>query len=706
MKPPNGSAFPPVTNSEVFVSDTPVTDPQLDRFQRSPFAERVARILAIRQDSSSIVILIHGRWGEGKTTVLEYIHGALFKFDNVVPVRFNPWFFSDETSLLVSFFGTLATALDKSPKTAGERLGHYLRKYGDVIGEISIEANGAKLSPGKAVSTLGEKLSTLTIDAKRERISKMLSKSGKRVVVFLDDIDRLDRKEVQAVFKLLKLTADFQYVSYVLAFDRDVVAAAIGEQYGAGNKEAGHEYLEKIVQVNLDLPVAPADSLAQLCTDAIDDALRAAGIVLSADQKREFDTAFLQYVVPGLDTPRLAKLYANAVAFVLPLLAHEVNPVDILLLEAVKFVYPQIHADIRNSPEIYTGDFGWDWSAANTRGERSDRHLRKLLEQFDKRAADRAQHLLIELFPQLGQLFRLSKYGERSEERLRREQRIAAPDYLWRYLTCSIPDGDISDQEIRTFLDRIGSFADDELENQYHRLLRPNKENKLFLKIKAHVDGMTASPAERLCLAIARNGSLLPEVDGIVHPIGMAGFLIRLLLQRVELPRRKQVALEVLQRAEPLQFAAWCLDSMRPGRGEEDGPFSLQEIDELIKGLAKRITEAASHSSLITGQPEAIGLVFSIWQQGVGSVPVKNHVKTVLAKNPHAATVFIIPFSSLSRTGTVGMDQAGYDFLLNFVEPDVLMSALDASRIFDMGRADGAARIAEDFANIYRQRKA
>lgn len=77
-------------DSNPFLSDSPVTDPKLDVFKRLPFAARIADTLARRNDPSSIVVLIHGEWGEGKTTVLGFIHDKLCGFENVVPIRFNP----------------------------------------------------------------------------------------------------------------------------------------------------------------------------------------------------------------------------------------------------------------------------------------------------------------------------------------------------------------------------------------------------------------------------------------------------------------------------------------------------------------------------------------------------------------------------------------------------------------------------------------
>jgi predicted KAP-like P-loop ATPase len=101
--------------NEVYGSDAPASDPKQDRFGRFPFAQRVAQTLARRGDPSSIVIAIHGAWGEGKTTVLAYIDSELRGFyPDLVCVRFNPWRFTDEGTLLKSFFDTVADGLKRS----------------------------------------------------------------------------------------------------------------------------------------------------------------------------------------------------------------------------------------------------------------------------------------------------------------------------------------------------------------------------------------------------------------------------------------------------------------------------------------------------------------------------------------------------------------------------------------------------------------
>ncbi len=69
---------------------------------------------------------------------------------------------------------------------------------------------------------LGNRLSTSELSQLRERVEKILEEEKKRVLVVMDDIDRLDKSEVHAILKLIKLSADFAYTSYILAFDEPV----------------------------------------------------------------------------------------------------------------------------------------------------------------------------------------------------------------------------------------------------------------------------------------------------------------------------------------------------------------------------------------------------------------------------------------------------------------------------------------------------
>ncbi len=221
-----------------YVSDHPIRRGDEDRLDRQPFAERLAKTLVERQDLSSLVVGIYGPWGDGKTSVLHMMEEVLQQSTDVVIVWFNPWYYESEHQLIDIFFSNLADAVQKKLKTQPEEFGELLRTY-------SCFLSIASRSVGQAAEQMGEKLSAVTLEDCRDRIAKTLSDLDGRVVVLIDDIDRLERREIQAVFKLVKLSAGFSNISYVLAFDDNVVTDSLAERYGGGDSDAGRAFLEK-----------------------------------------------------------------------------------------------------------------------------------------------------------------------------------------------------------------------------------------------------------------------------------------------------------------------------------------------------------------------------------------------------------------------------------------------------------------------------
>lgn len=346
---------------ENYIADIPVNTKEEDKFQRFPFAKRIAETILSREGQDSIVIGLYGIWGEGKTSVLNFIRSEVkLHHPNVVQFTFNPWRFTDEAALLTSFFNTLAVELEKSlPQSQGtktedeghsEKNGTWILKWWnkrkgplktskETIGEI-IQKYGRIVSifgAGETAEAIGKAISNVDVETLKERIEGLLQKNKRRIVIFIDDIDRLDKNEIHSVFRLVKLTGNFSYTTYVLSFDRDMVAFALGEKFGGGDKSAGEEFLEKIVQVPLTLPLAPKAALKNYCFSIVDKALDTNQITLTQDEEAMFDHEFTQNLLTRLKTPRLALRYGNALSFVLPLLKGEVNTLDLMLIRVILY---------------------------------------------------------------------------------------------------------------------------------------------------------------------------------------------------------------------------------------------------------------------------------------------------------------------------------------------------------------------------------
>ena len=616
----------PVENA-VYRSDAPASDPKHDRFGRFPFAQRVAQTLARQEDPSSIVIAIHGAWGEGKTTVLDYIDSELRGHHaDVICVRFNPWRFTDEGTLLRSFFDTVADGFKRSLTTRKERIGKLMQEYGR-LATITVEYQSAKVSVGEGIEELGAFWSTTSLDEKKLKVEELLKKEGRRIVVLIDDIDRLERSEVRQLFKLVKLTGDFEYMSYVLAFDPDMVARALGETFGSGTTMDGANFLDKIVQVPLTLPKADPGELQEYCFDLVNEALRVANVQLPAESQQKFEIEFDLYFAPVLDTPRVAKRYANALAFIMPLLAGEVNSFDVMLLEAIKIFYPALHTAIRESPESFTGG----------PHVRDENERLKAKQWMKERLSGNSvtERLVKRLFPLVRGVLRDGKFDSGDEVEWSQQQRVASREYLRRYLACAVPRGDISDRRIDELMAQLEGLTQENGSNPFLAFIAVVHPIRFLWKIRLRATQMDERFARKLALIIARNGDGLPEPadkNALGSPRSSAAFLIRMLLARIQDPNaRLEAAEDVLATAEPLTFAHQCFQSMRPQADGTD--VLLHDVTKLENLLASRIVKIAQNTSLWKAFP--VGIYWMIllfhWQKNRGSQELHAYYRRALA---------------------------------------------------------------------------
>lgn len=332
--------------------DDPAVRQEDDAFNRWPFSKRLADTIANFDGSAGApVIGIYGKWGSGKTSVLNFLKSALEKEhgDKVVLQPFNPWLFKDPDTLLQSFFAELGKAMQKSTKGAGEVLGKALQNYSGFFGLIPFVGPAAT-----KIAEQGGKALEKDMEGVRDQVRAMMQKAEKKVVILIDDLDRLDRDEILQMLKVVRLTANFPNVVYLLAFDDEMVSRAIAQKYGSGD-DAGRQFLEKIVQYPFTLPAVSRERLVEFVEQQAKAACDHAGITLDNMVWWEFR----HEIVPNclarrLTTPRQAIRYGNALRFVLPMMKGEVHVLDQMGIEGLRVLYPTLYAAVRDNKDAFT----------------------------------------------------------------------------------------------------------------------------------------------------------------------------------------------------------------------------------------------------------------------------------------------------------------------------------------------------------------
>lgn len=178
--------------------DAPVTLREQDSYGRWPVATAISRVIDAAPMEWSTRIGLFGRWGDGKTSVLNFLETQQKERHNIV-IRYSPWGVSNESSMWRGF----CTALVNGLRTNGvavsswRRAEYWLRVRLDPLATTAKFAGRLAQASGQAPfgSVVGEIIAKALAAgplAKRDVDRALGGAGGKRIVVFIDDLDRAD----------------------------------------------------------------------------------------------------------------------------------------------------------------------------------------------------------------------------------------------------------------------------------------------------------------------------------------------------------------------------------------------------------------------------------------------------------------------------------------------------------------------------------
>ncbi len=239
-----------------FEKDLPIADVKQDILGRNKFAQNLSNAIIHYTENSDnndcLVIGLEGEWGSGKTSFFNLMEPELK--NHFIIRHFNPWISMSEVGLTADFFSTINQALADEKSSLHSIVQEYSKKL--LLGTATV-LDSVKGSSIKDLLDVVLKDERSLYEQKKDMQKALASRTGKWIIVFIDDIDRLSDEEISLVFKLIKNVADFPKIIYVLAYDKLVVEKALG------NVQAGRgvEYLHKVIQLPYEIPLPDDDDL-------------------------------------------------------------------------------------------------------------------------------------------------------------------------------------------------------------------------------------------------------------------------------------------------------------------------------------------------------------------------------------------------------------------------------------------------------------
>jgi hypothetical protein len=223
------------------IYEKPIKSKEEDSYNRYNYSRIVAQKVSNNfHKEGSYVIGISGSWGSGKTSFLNLIDSEICEQNFNIKIFFKPWLSSSCSNIIIDFFSQLSNELSVYIPQIKSKLANYADVVSD-FNQNSLVKSGIKLlKPGLPDSA----------NIRYEDIKRILDKTKIKVLVFIDDTDRLSPEEIIEVFKLVRNTANFPYLQFIVTYDRNFIVNSL-ESLSINNPD---KYLEKIFNLEVTLP--------------------------------------------------------------------------------------------------------------------------------------------------------------------------------------------------------------------------------------------------------------------------------------------------------------------------------------------------------------------------------------------------------------------------------------------------------------------
>ena len=289
----------------------------------------------------SFVIHIGEHYGQGKTSFLMMLEEEIKEEIPVVYIKFEPWLCDTELGIIQEFFSTFR-----------EYVGKYLPKIENTVKEyiflllssIGYSNSGFSLNLQNVV-----KNSNRTLKETHDKIRDELQKIDRPVIITIDDVDRLQSKELMMVLKLIRDTADFPNVFYIIAADNIHLKKMLNIQH----IDDAETYLEKFFNLEFQLPANENVAFNELL-NLITDKYKALQIENADDYIKQItNVPYIKNVFPNLrDVYRFVNIYFLALDSISD--AIKLNMFDLFLLNIIQMQNLEFYMQLRdNSLNIF-----------------------------------------------------------------------------------------------------------------------------------------------------------------------------------------------------------------------------------------------------------------------------------------------------------------------------------------------------------------
>lgn len=312
-----------------FDDDSSLGKQRPDLLGYEPYVQSLATRIEESRPETAIAIGINGRWGSGKTSFFDLLKRKMVTAPLIV-IDFNPWNSLSPKAIIKDFFDTVQRAI----RPYHSQLPKLLDTYTDKLISLHSEGWGKFAKELKSVVSPEQSLNDVY-----DQINREIKAIGRKIIIYIDDLDRLDKEEIAEVIRLIRNTASFSNTFFIVAYDRDYVLTALK----AINAFNHNHFLEKIFQIEVNLPYFNPTIIQ-----------RKLAALLKAYYPDEYHeniekeivgtpSAYSNYFEGWIETLRDVTRLSNGIKLNLDMLLTEVVFSEFVRLEILRLKYPSVY---------------------------------------------------------------------------------------------------------------------------------------------------------------------------------------------------------------------------------------------------------------------------------------------------------------------------------------------------------------------------
>ena len=438
-------------------NDSPIETPDDDLYGVTPFAQSIAKSIRSIKKPIGTAIALNGSWGSGKSSIVNLICQELASAneETLVISDFKCWWYRGEEALALAFLQHLDVLLNDTFEGEVKRLVPNIAQKLIPVGLVG----SSMMAVDPSTATIGVGLSAIlkrfqkffenkdTVEKIFKKLTKIIEGQNRRILIVIDDIDRLNPEEVIAIFRMVKSIGKLPNLLYLLVFDRALAEKIVKERYPS----EGSHFLEKIIQASFEIPYPLQIDIHNSILSSIDKICE----LEDEMQDQRFVNMFYDVVAPYLTTPRDVVRFENALSMTWPAIANKINVTDFVILEIIRLYEPTLFQNIRINKLNLCGlksnfERMQQISQQDTQGTDT---LAPYLAGVDGRHLSIARRILKDLFPRFGS----ANYNSDSKYDWNAARRVCVEVHFDTYFRASLSDENPAPADIEELI----SKADD-----------------------------------------------------------------------------------------------------------------------------------------------------------------------------------------------------------------------------------------------------